>query len=301
MAVHAAGAARPGAGPGGGPGRGSRAPQRSDPRRRAGRHPRRRRHHAGAEPSAWAGERPARGPGRLARQRLRGRRPVRSAVHHDGEADRISRSLQATAFTAGSDVYLHLGHVRAVVVGRAAASWPELAHVVQQTDRARPGRRRPEDLSSGARTTRRRRGPTRWPTAPSRPCAVRPRWSATGTLDGGAACRRPGPLDVAAPVRRQAARGGRPRCGRPAKDFFSGVWDRLKGRKAPGLPAAAPVLPTAPGPACLLRAAPAAWAATTVSGAAPPPAPARQAGRRPRVAVTAGPPAVDVCCACCRR
>ena len=91
-------------------------------------------------------------------------------IHDDGEADTIARSVQATAFTAGSDVYFTRGTYAPGTSGGDHLLAHELAHVVQGSS----GRARRRVPSSARRTTPPRPPRTRWPTAPSAGCSARP-------------------------------------------------------------------------------------------------------------------------------
>ena len=165
-------------------------------------------------------------------------------VHADGEADRISRSLQATAFTAGSDVYFSAGTYAPSSASGQQLLAHELAHVVQQqtgldtgggggggpvVGRADdPAEARADAMADRALTSLRRQA------------ALVPGPAAEPAL--GAA---PGPWDPTAPVRRQASRvAAQPVPVVRRKGFFSEIWDRLKGRsprrRAPRRPLSRP-------------------------------------------------------------
>lgn len=67
-------------------------------------------------------------------------------IHHDGESDRLTRQLQARAFTTGSDVFFRGGEYRPDSTDGQRLVAHELAHVVQQSSAVRRSiRRMPAD------------------------------------------------------------------------------------------------------------------------------------------------------------
>ena len=161
-------------------------------------------------------------------------------IHDDGEADTIARSVQATAFTAGSDVYFTRGTYAPGTSGGDHLLAHELAHVVQ----ARSG----AQLGAGARHRHsgrpcRGRRRLRWPTAPCAACSARPPGCASVEQTESS-----GPREALAPLRRQAERAGTVRRWNPFKALLGGNKKKKTKKLATKTPVPSPVTAKVPTP-----------------------------------------------------
>ena len=62
----------------------------------------------------------------------------RVRVHSDAQSDRLSRSIQARAFTTGQDIFMRQGEYRPQERSGQELLAHELTHVVQQNGRSEP-------------------------------------------------------------------------------------------------------------------------------------------------------------------
>jgi hypothetical protein len=150
--------------------------------------------------------------------------PVR--VHNDGEADTISRSLQASAFTYGTDIYFSGGTFEPTSQGGQHLLAHELAHVVQQSTGADSA------SASGPMVGR--------ANDPAETSADAMADQAVSTLRRQAARVDVAPVEAPVravggsteAVRRQAKLVGTPAGGQVIRrGFFSNLWDKLRGKK----------------------------------------------------------------------
>jgi hypothetical protein len=151
--------------------------------------------------------------------------PVR--VHNDREADTVSRSLQASAFTYGSDIYFSGGAYEPTSQNGQRLIAHELAHVVQQSTGA--------DSASGGSGPMVGRA-----NDPAEASADAMADQAVSTLRRQAARVDLAPAEAKVragggsteAVRRQAKLVGTPAGGQVIRrGFFSNLWDKLRGKK----------------------------------------------------------------------
>jgi len=149
-------------------------------------------------------------------------------IHHDAESDELTRDLEATAVTVGSDIYFREGHFAPDSLGGSHLLAHELTHAVQQqgaaptnevplTDPDGPAEREAHDVA-GAWRAMIRGGDPAWAGEPAAPPSV-----STGL--GLAAARWPEWLDEASDAVSGAASGAYDAAGDLASDVGSGVSD----------------------------------------------------------------------------
>jgi hypothetical protein len=150
--------------------------------------------------------------------------PVR--VHNDREADTISRSLQASAFTYGTDIYFSGGTYQPTSQGGQHLLAHELAHVVQQSTGADSA------SSSGGPTVGRANDPaeTQADAMADQAVSTLRRQAARVDLAPAEAPAASGAAPTEA-IRRQAKLVGTPPGGQVIRrGFFSNLWAKIKGK-----------------------------------------------------------------------
>ncbi|MDQ0372490.1 eCIS core domain-containing protein [Cellulomonas humilata] len=159
-------------------------------------------------------------------------------IHDDGEADTIARSVQATAFTAGSDVYFTRGTYAPGTSGGDHLLAHELAHVVQ----ARSGVSSAQGPVIGTADD-----PAEAAADSVADSAVRRLQRQTARVTSVAQTESSGPREALAPLRRQAERAGTVRRWNPFKALLGGNKKKTK-KLATKTPVPSPVTAKVPTP-----------------------------------------------------
>ena len=137
-------------------------------------------------------------------------------IHDDGEADTIARSVQATAFTAGSDVYFTKGTYAPGTSGGDHLLAHELAHVVQGSSGPSPAQGPVIGHASDPAET------AADSMADSAVRRLQRQTARVADASSTAQAEPAGPGEALAPLRRQAERAGTVRRWNPFKALMGG-------------------------------------------------------------------------------